>query len=214
LRRRLQPRQTLQKEESAPRGNLTASLAVFGGSARDRSANIADKVPSSTLLVRGVGFFCPPADDARNPAQGAREKTGGPMSRCAGCRRAERSTPLQQVRSVSPLDRSVIAPAGRLGAGEAAGRPAVRGPGPGRSLLTHPQALPRAPWIRRRRSVPLDAVATHEPSSWEKFPRTRNGWHELFWVSARCMAGWWPAGAGTPHGGRCQRHAWCGMLRT
>jgi hypothetical protein len=84
------------------------------------------------------------------------------MSRCAGCRRAERSTPLQQVRSVSPLDRSVIAPAGRLGAGEAAGRPAVRGPGPGRSLLTHPQALPRAPWIRRRRSVPLDAVATHE----------------------------------------------------
>ena len=28
------------------------------------------------------------------------------------------------------------------------------------------------------------------------------------------MVGGWSAGAGTPHGGRCQRHARFGMLRT
>jgi len=37
--------------------------------------NSTNNTPSSTLLVRGSGCFCPPADDARNPAQGTHRET-------------------------------------------------------------------------------------------------------------------------------------------
>ena len=86
--------------------------------------NIADKVPSSTLLVRGVGCFCRPADDACSPAQGAREKTEARRhaARGAGTRTSHSITTIHILPICPPRSHRWIGASSRLLGGLAQGR--------------------------------------------------------------------------------------------
>jgi hypothetical protein len=89
--------------------------------------NSTNNTPSSTLLVRGSVCFCPPADDARNPAQGRTQNTPENEARCESCTRRpyrgfagtiartitfreRRALRKHHVCTASPLDLSVIVP--------------------------------------------------------------------------------------------------------